>query len=31
MPMTPAQYGKFLTDETGKWARVVKFSGAKAD
>jgi tripartite-type tricarboxylate transporter receptor subunit TctC len=31
MPMTPAEFGKFLTDETGKWAKVVKFSGAKAD
>jgi tripartite-type tricarboxylate transporter receptor subunit TctC len=31
MPMTPAQFGKFLADETAKWAKVVKFSGAKAD
>jgi tripartite-type tricarboxylate transporter receptor subunit TctC len=31
MVMTPAQFGKFLTDETAKWAKVVKFSGAKAD
>ncbi len=31
MVMTPAQFGKFLADETAKWARVVKFSGAKAD
>src|SRR5579863_5057589 len=29
MPMTPAAFGKFLADETGKWAKVVKFSGAK--
>jgi tripartite-type tricarboxylate transporter receptor subunit TctC len=29
MPMTPAQFGKFLADETAKWAKVVKFSGAK--
>jgi tripartite-type tricarboxylate transporter receptor subunit TctC len=31
MPMTPDQFGKFLADETGKWAKVVKFSGAKAN
>jgi tripartite-type tricarboxylate transporter receptor subunit TctC len=31
MPMTPAQFGKFIKDETEKWAKVVKFSGAKAD
>jgi tripartite-type tricarboxylate transporter receptor subunit TctC len=31
MAMTPAQFGKFLADETAKWAKVVKFSGAKLD
>jgi tripartite-type tricarboxylate transporter receptor subunit TctC len=31
MPMTPQQFGKFLADETAKWDKVVKFSGAKAD
>ena len=31
MAMTPAQFGKFLADETAKWAKVVKFSGAKAN
>jgi tripartite-type tricarboxylate transporter receptor subunit TctC len=29
MPMTPAQLGKFIADETGKWAKVVKFAGIK--
>jgi tripartite-type tricarboxylate transporter receptor subunit TctC len=29
--MTPGQFGKFLADETAKWAKVVKFSGAKAN
>ncbi len=31
MPMTPAQYGKFLADETAKWAKVIKFAGVKLD
>lgn len=31
MPMTPAQFGKFLAAETAKWAKVVKYSGAHAD
>jgi hypothetical protein len=28
MPMTPAQFGKLIADETEKWAKVVKFSVA---
>jgi tripartite-type tricarboxylate transporter receptor subunit TctC len=30
-PVTPAEFGKFLADETEKWGKVVKFSGAKAE
>ncbi len=33
MPMaaTPGEFGKFIADETEKWAKVVKFSGAKPE
>jgi tripartite-type tricarboxylate transporter receptor subunit TctC len=31
MPMTPAAFGKFIAEETEKWAKVVAFSGARAD
>jgi tripartite-type tricarboxylate transporter receptor subunit TctC len=31
MPMTPAQFGKLVADETEKWARVVKLSGVKPE
>ncbi len=30
MVVTPAEFGKFIAAETDKWAKVVKFSGAKA-
>jgi tripartite-type tricarboxylate transporter receptor subunit TctC len=28
---SPADFGKFLAEETEKWGKVVKFSGAKAE
>jgi tripartite-type tricarboxylate transporter receptor subunit TctC len=28
---SPADFGKFIADETDKWGKVVKFSGAKPD
>jgi tripartite-type tricarboxylate transporter receptor subunit TctC len=31
VPMGSAQFGKFIAEETDKWAKVVKFAGAKAD
>ncbi len=31
MPMTPAQFGKLVDDETAKWAKVVEFAGVKVD
>jgi len=30
-PGTPAKFGRFLAEETEKWAKVVKFAGLKAD
>jgi len=31
LPGSPADFGKLITDETEKWAKVIKFSGAKPD
>jgi tripartite-type tricarboxylate transporter receptor subunit TctC len=31
MPMSPAAFGKFVADETAKWAKVVQFAGLKVD
>jgi tripartite-type tricarboxylate transporter receptor subunit TctC len=30
-PMTPAQFGKLIEDETEKWRKVVEFSGASVE
>jgi tripartite-type tricarboxylate transporter receptor subunit TctC len=30
-PTSPAEFGKFIADETEKWGKVVKFAGVKAD
>jgi tripartite-type tricarboxylate transporter receptor subunit TctC len=31
MSMTPTQFGKFMFEETGKWAKVIKFAGIKPE
>jgi tripartite-type tricarboxylate transporter receptor subunit TctC len=31
MPLSIAEFSQFIDTETGKWAKVVKFSGAKAE
>jgi tripartite-type tricarboxylate transporter receptor subunit TctC len=31
LPGSPADFGKLIAEETGKWGKVVKFSGAKPD
>jgi hypothetical protein len=31
MPMSRADFGKLIADETGKWAKVVKSAGLKAE
>ncbi len=31
MPMSPAEFGRFIAEETEKWAKVIKFAGAKVD
>ena len=29
MRMTPAEFGKFIVNETNKWAKVIEFAGIK--
>ena len=31
MPMSPAEFGKLLTDETAKWAKIVKFANISVE
>jgi len=31
MPMTAAEFGKFIADDTEKWRKVIKFAGIKAE
>jgi tripartite-type tricarboxylate transporter receptor subunit TctC len=31
MPMSPTEFDAFLTDDTAKWAKVLKFLGATAN
>jgi tripartite-type tricarboxylate transporter receptor subunit TctC len=29
--VSPADFAKFIADETEKWAKVIKFAGARAE
>jgi tripartite-type tricarboxylate transporter receptor subunit TctC len=31
MPMTPADFGKLIADETEKWGKVIKYAGIKPE
>jgi tripartite-type tricarboxylate transporter receptor subunit TctC len=31
LPLKPAEFSKLVAEETEKWAKVIKFAGAKAD
>ena len=31
LPLSPVEYGRRIAEETEKWGKVIKFSGAKAD
>jgi hypothetical protein len=30
-PSSPAEFGKLITEETEKWAKVIRFAGIKAE
>ena len=31
LPLSPADYGRRIAEETEKWGKVIKFAGARAD
>jgi hypothetical protein len=31
LPGSPSDFGKFIANETEKWAKVIKFTGLKPD
>jgi tripartite-type tricarboxylate transporter receptor subunit TctC len=31
MPMTPAEFGKFIADEADKWAKVIRAANIKLE
>jgi tripartite-type tricarboxylate transporter receptor subunit TctC len=31
MPMSPAEFGKFIADNTAKWAKIVRFAHMKME
>jgi hypothetical protein len=31
LPLKPAEFGKLITDETKKWAKVIQFAGIKPE
>jgi hypothetical protein len=31
MPMSPAEFGKLIADETEKWGKVIKFAGIQPE
>jgi tripartite-type tricarboxylate transporter receptor subunit TctC len=31
MPMTPAEFKRFIADETEKWGKVIRTAGVKAE